>query len=75
MGKCLRRDTEPNLTTINRCSTDGGTVGDNITNDSTQTLTGTAGANSTVRVYDEATLLRDGERGVEQLHGGHKGEI
>src|SRR5664280_2789302 len=34
-----------------------GTVGDNITNDSTPTLTGTAEANSTVKVYDGATLL------------------
>ena len=32
-------------------------VGDHITNDSTLTLTGTAQANSTVKVYDGATLL------------------
>ena len=38
-------------------STDSGTVGDDITNDNTLTLTGTAVANSTVNVYDGATLL------------------
>jgi Ca2+-binding RTX toxin-like protein len=32
-------------------------VGDGITNDNTLTLTGTAAANSTVRVYDGTTLL------------------
>ena len=38
-------------------STDSGTVGDRITNDNTLTLTGTAEANSTVKVFDGATLL------------------
>ena len=38
-------------------STDSGAVGDGITNDNTLTLTGTAEANSTVKVYDGATLL------------------
>ena len=38
-------------------STDSGTAGDGITNDNTLTLTGTAEANSTVKVYDGATLL------------------
>ena len=38
-------------------STDSGTVGDGITNDNTLTLTGTAEASSTVKVYDGATLL------------------
>ena len=38
-------------------STDSGTVGDDITNDNTLTLTGTAEANSTVKVFDGATLL------------------
>ncbi len=38
-------------------STDSGTVGDGITNDNTLTLTGTAEANSTVKVYDGAALL------------------
>ena len=32
-------------------------AGDHITNDSTPTLTGTAEANATVKVYDGATLL------------------
>ena len=47
----------PVAPTITSFSTDSGTVGDNITNDSTPTLTGTAEANSTVKVYDGATLL------------------
>ena len=34
-----------------------GAVGDHITNDNTPTLTGTAEANSTVKVFDGATLL------------------
>ena len=38
-------------------STDSGTAGDGITSDNTLTLTGTAEANSTVQVYDGATLL------------------
>ena len=38
-------------------STDSGAAGDGITNDNTLTLTGTAEANSTVKVYDGATLL------------------
>ena len=38
-------------------STDSGVVGDSITNDNMLTLTGTAEANSTVKVYDGATLL------------------
>ena len=38
-------------------STDSGTAGDGITNDNTLTLTGTAEANATVKVYDGATLL------------------
>src|SRR6185503_6988436 len=38
-------------------STDSGTVGDAITNDNTLTLTGSAEANATVKVYDGATLL------------------
>ena len=47
----------PNTPAIVAFSSDSGTVGDGITNDSTLTLTGTAEANSTVRVYDGATLL------------------
>ena len=46
--------TAPAITTF---SNDSGTVGDGITNDNTLTLTGTAAANSTVKVYDGATLL------------------
>jgi hypothetical protein len=38
-------------------STDSGVVGDGITNDNTPTLIGSAQANSTVKVYDGATLL------------------
>jgi peptidase M10/serralysin-like protein/Big-like domain-containing protein/matrixin len=43
--------------TISSYSTDSGAVGDGITNDNTLTFTGTAQANSTVNVYDGATLL------------------
>ena len=43
--------------TIDDFSTDSGTVGDQITNDTTLALTGTAAANSTVRVYDGGALL------------------
>ena len=61
----------PGAPTIASFSTDSGTVGDHITNDNTLTLTGTAVANSTVNVYDGATLLGTGhgerQRGVE-LH-------
>ena len=49
--------TAPVAPTITSFSTDSGTVGDGITNDNTLTLTGTAEANSTVKVYDGATLL------------------
>ena len=45
-------------------STDSGTVGDHITNDTTLTLTGAAEANATVKVFDGATLL--GQRGGER---------
>ena len=48
--------TAPLAPSIASFSTDSGTVGDNITNDNTLTLTGTAEA-STVKVYDGATLL------------------
>ena len=47
----------PAAPTIASFSTDSGTVGDHITNDSTLTLTGTAEANSTVKVFDGTTLL------------------
>src|ERR1019366_2634690 len=47
----------PVAPTIASFSPDSGVVGDGITNASTLTLTGTAEANSTVKVYDGATLL------------------
>ena len=49
--------TAPVAPSIASFSTDSGTVGDHMTNDSTLTLTGTAEANSTVKIYDGATLL------------------
>src|SRR6185437_3388571 len=49
--------TAPIAPTIASFSTDSGVTGDHITNDDTLTLTGTAEANSTVNVYDGATLL------------------
>ena len=47
----------PVAPTIASFSTDSGVAGDRITNDNTLTLTGTAEANSTVKVYDGTTLL------------------
>src|SRR5207344_2329045 len=47
----------PVAPSITSFTTDSGTVGDGITNDATLTLTGTAEANSTVKVFDGATLL------------------
>ena len=47
----------PVTPTITAYSTDSGTAGDGITNDNTLTLTGSAEANATVKVYDGATLL------------------
>ena len=49
--------TAPVAPSIATFSTDSGVVGDHITNDNTLTLTGTAEANSVVKVYDGATLL------------------
>jgi hypothetical protein len=49
--------TAPVAPTITSFSPDSGTVGDGITNVNVLTLTGTAGANSTVTVYDGASLL------------------
>ena len=43
--------------TIASFSTDSNIVGDGITNDNTLRLTGTAAANSTVKVYDGATQI------------------
>ena len=47
----------PNAPTIASFSSDTGAVGDGITSDNTLTLTGTAAANSSVKVYDGGTLL------------------
>ena len=52
-----RRHVAPVAPSITSFSTDSGMVGDHITNATTLTLTGTAEANSTVKVYDGATLL------------------
>ena len=49
--------TRPAAPTISSFSTDSGVAGDHITNDNALTLTGTAEAGSTVKVYDGATLL------------------
>ena len=66
--------TAPVAPAIASFSTDSGTVGDGITNDNTLTLTGTAEANSTVKVYDGATLLgtrdRQRQRRLELHHRG-----
>ena len=67
----------PSAPAIASFSNDTGTVGDGITADNTLTLTGTAEANSTVKVYDGATLLgtvdRQWQRSLE-LHDGRAGE-
>jgi len=47
----------PVIPTIGSFSTDSNVVGDGITNDNTLTLTGTASAGNTVKVYDGTTLL------------------
>jgi hypothetical protein len=47
----------PGAPVISSFSNDSGVVGDGITNDSTLTLTGTAAANSTVKVFDGATQI------------------
>ena len=47
----------PSAPSVGSFSTDSGVVGDHITNDSALTLTGTAEANSTVKVFDGTTLL------------------
>ncbi|MBN9040908.1 MAG: hypothetical protein J0H38_06430 [Rhizobiales bacterium] len=47
----------PSAPAIVSFSNDSGVVGDGITNDNTLTLTGTAAANSTVKVYDGATQI------------------
>jgi hypothetical protein len=50
-------DTVLSAPTISSFSNDSGTAGDNITNDNTLTLTGSAAAGSNVSIYDGATLL------------------
>jgi Bacterial Ig-like domain/Bacterial Ig domain len=47
----------PAAPVISAFSTDSGTANDGITNDNTLTLSGIAAVNSTVKVYDDATLL------------------
>jgi hypothetical protein len=47
----------PGAPTIVSYSNDSGVAGDGITNDNTLTLTGTAVANSTVKVFDGATQI------------------
>ena len=47
----------PGAPAVASFSTDSGVVGDGITNDNTLTLTGTAAAGSTVRVFDGATQI------------------
>ena len=47
----------PSAPKISSFSNDSGVVGDNITNDNTLTLTGTAAANGTVKVFDGATQI------------------
>ena len=67
----------PAAPTIASFSTDSGTVGDGITNDGTLTLTGTAEANSTVKVFDGATLLGSAVAngsGAWSLYDGGAGE-
>ena len=46
--------TAPSITTF---TTDSGVAGDHITNDNTLTLSGSAVANSTVNIFDNAKLL------------------
>ncbi|HMM88335.1 Ig-like domain-containing protein [Bradyrhizobium sp.] len=49
--------TPPSAPTIATFSTDSGVAGDRITNDNTLTLSGTAAANSTVKVFDGSTQV------------------
>ena len=64
----------PAAPSIASFTTDSGTVGDGITNDNTLTLTGTAEANSTVKVFDgcEPDRQHNGQRqrGVDLYDGG-----
>src|SRR5262249_45700854 len=47
----------PSASVIAAFSTDSGVAGDGVTNNNILTLAGTAEANSTVKIYDGATLL------------------
>jgi hypothetical protein len=47
----------PVAPTIGSFSTDSGTLGDHVTSDNTPTLTGTAEANSAIKIYDGAIML------------------
>src|SRR5262249_59743517 len=47
----------PGAPTIGAFSTDSGTLGDGITSDNTLTLTGSAIANSTVKLFDGSTQI------------------
>ncbi len=49
--------TAPSAPTISSFSNDTGVAGDKITSDNTLTLTGSAAANSTVKVFDGATQI------------------
>ena len=49
--------TQPAAPRINSFSNDSGTAGDRITNDNTLTLSGTAAANGTVKVFDGTTQV------------------
>ena len=49
--------TAPGAPTIASFSTDSGVAGDKVTNDNTLTLTGSAAANSTVKVFDGSTQI------------------
>ncbi len=66
--------TAPVAPAIASFSTDSGTLGDHITNDNTLTLSGTAEANSTVKIYRRGNSAgqRHGEwqRGLELYHRG-----
>ena len=49
--------TPPSAPTIASFSNDSGVIGDGVTNDNTLTLTGSAAANSTVKVFDGTTQI------------------
>ncbi len=60
---------------ITAFSNDSGVAGDHVTNDNTLSLTGTAEAGATVKVYDGATLLGSATAngcGRLELHHRHR---